>query len=145
MLLPLILPHICSFPVFFTVAKFIGCEDFFSRVKFMTNFRFTFNCYFKFMKEIRDYRFYHCYIVVLMRTSSSPLLYPLWGVRGLLSWELILRLIFEVILPIVTRIFNFTHFVTICKLFEGLLGRPLFRFDIFVFVTLLFDPKIAPC
>jgi len=30
---------ICSFPVFCTVAKFIGCENFFGGVRFMTNVR----------------------------------------------------------------------------------------------------------
>lgn len=58
--------HICSFPVSFTVAKFIGCENFFSRVRFMTSVRFTFNCYFKLMKN-SGLSVYHCYIV-LMRT-----------------------------------------------------------------------------
>jgi hypothetical protein len=43
-------------------------------------------------------------------------------------------------LPIVTQIFNFTHFVTACKLFEGFSGCPCLD-SIVCFYNFVIRPK----
>jgi len=41
----------CSVAVFFTVGRFVGCKNIFSKFRFMASVRFTFNSYFKFIKN----------------------------------------------------------------------------------------------